>query len=382
MLFRTQNPLALLISGILLITFIQVNGQVQNFDKVGQEWLTDLNRSSIELKELKALMKRDGIPPIDQPKFIKASKATKVYFEHEPVIAVVKDEKAKAFPLNILTYHEIVNDRIDDLYFSATYCPLCNAAIVFNRKLNFNGKNYLLDFGVSGMLRNSDLVMWDRQTESWWQQFMGEALVGELSGAELEMLPAQIISVGEFVRAYPKGQILSKETGFSEQQERYGRNVYKGYDSRETPYERIFSDSIDNRLPAMERVIDIQSTGEFKIYPHSTVAQHEVVNDDFNGLQLVLFHQAGTKSVMDTEDITKAKDIGSITVFDRVLNGEVYTFKKEGSYFKDLETNSTWSITGNCIRGKLVGEKLQPVRYGNHFAFSWFLFHPDSEIYE
>ena len=356
--------------------------QVQNFEKVGQEWRTDLNKHSIELNELKALLKRDGIPPIDYPNYIPASAVHTMYFEHEPVIMIENQGIAKAFPLNILTYHEIVNDKIDDLYFSATYCPLCNAAIVFNRKLNFKGKDYLLDFGVSGMLRNSDLVMWDRQTESWWQQFMGEALVGELTGASLVMLPAQIISIAEFVEAYPKGQVLSKETGFVRQQERYGTNVYEGYDSREIPYERHFTKEVDQRLPAMERVIDIQSKGEFKIYPHSKVAKLKVINDEFNGLSLVLFHQAGTKSVMDTKDISLAKDIGSITVFERTLKGQNLTFTKKGKFFRDMETGSSWNITGTCTKGELKGQKLVPIRYGNHFAFSWFTFHPDSEIYE
>ena len=199
---------------LLLPTLSGLYAQVQDFEKVGQEWQTDLSKHSIELNEFKALLKRDGIPPIDHPKYVSSKLAKNVYFEHEPVILIEHKGKARAYPLNVLTYHEIVNDHIDDLYFSATYCPLCNAAIVFNRKLSFRGKTYLLDFGVSGMLRNSDLVMWDRQTESWWQQFMGEALVGELTGAKLEMLAAQIISVGEFTRAYPDGEVLSKETGF------------------------------------------------------------------------------------------------------------------------------------------------------------------------
>jgi hypothetical protein len=361
---------------------VQGFSQVQNFEKVGQEWKTDLSKYSIDLNEINALMKRDGIPPIDMPKYISAETAKTVFFEHEPVIVIENNGKAKAFPLNILTYHEIVNDDIDGLYFSATYCPLCNAAIVFNRNLNFNGKDYLLDFGVSGMLRSSDLVMWDRQTETWWQQFMGEGLVGELTGAKLEMLPAQIISMAEFIENYPDGEVLSKETGFERQQKRYGTNVYEAYDSREIPYERHFTEKVDERLPAMDRVIDIQSKGEFKVYPHTTVAKSNVVNDEFNGLNLVLFYQSGTKSVLDTKDISMAKDIGSITVFDRVLDGRILTFKKSGKYFKDDQTNSSWTITGKCVNGKLKGKTLTPIRYGNHFAFSWLKFYPESEIYK
>ncbi|MCF6332206.1 MAG: DUF3179 domain-containing protein [Draconibacterium sp.] len=111
----------------------------------------------------------------------------------------------------MLTYYEIINDNIGDLYFTASYCPLCNSAIAFNRKLNFNGKDFLLDFGVTGMLRGSNLVMWDRQTATWWQQFTGIGIVGELNKAELEMLPAQIISLADFITNYPNGLVLSKK---------------------------------------------------------------------------------------------------------------------------------------------------------------------------
>jgi len=371
----------ILVSVFLIVMFFQSLSQVQNFEKVGQQWKTDLKNSSIDLSEIRALMRRDGIPPIDSPLYIPASIASTVYFEHEPVIVVDYKGKSKAFPLNILTYHEIVNDHIGELYFSATYCPLCNASIVFNRKLNFNKQEYLLDFGVSGMLRNSDLVMWDRQTETWWQQFMGEGLVGQLNGAKLEMLPAQIISLGEYVKNYPSGEVLSKDTGFERQQKRYGTNVYEGYDSREIPYERHFKDEVDGRLPAMDRVIDIHSMGEFKVYPHKVVAEEKVINDEFNDLKLVLFYQAGTKSVLDTKEINSAKDIGSITVFERIFNGQTLTFKKTENYFKDEQSNSKWTITGKCVKGKYKGEKLNPVRYGNHFAFSWFKFYPQSEIY-
>ncbi|MBW8052053.1 MAG: DUF3179 domain-containing protein, partial [Cytophagales bacterium] len=135
-----------------------------NKEKINQEWKTDITNKSVPLNEFIALLKRDGIPPIDNPKFWNKEEGDKVFFKHEPVIAVAINGKAKAYPLSILTWHEIVNDRIAGVDISATYCPLCNAAIVFDRKLNFKGKEYLLDFGVSGMLRKSDMVMWDRQT--------------------------------------------------------------------------------------------------------------------------------------------------------------------------------------------------------------------------
>ncbi len=133
-----------------IIFFSEGFAQVHNLEKVGQKWKTDTAKHSVPLNEFRALLKRDGIPPIDNPKYISSTDASLQYFGHEPIIVIENKGLAKAIQLNILTYHEIVNDKIGDLYFSASYCPLCNSAIAFNRKLKYNDKEYLLDFGVSG----------------------------------------------------------------------------------------------------------------------------------------------------------------------------------------------------------------------------------------
>jgi hypothetical protein len=151
---------------VLIITSIVANSQI-NERGIEQEWKTNKTNRSVDLDEFRVLLVRDGIPPLDEPVFWSVSKAKSIYFEHEPAIVYANEKHAKAYPLSILTFHEIVNDEAGDDKFSVTYCPLCNAGIVFNRFLEHNGKDYLLDFGVSGMLRGSDLVMWDRQTETW-----------------------------------------------------------------------------------------------------------------------------------------------------------------------------------------------------------------------
>ena len=209
-----------------MIIFIMTQGIISaqiNQRNVSQEWETDTGHASIDLNELSILLKRDGIPPLDKPGFIEKDRAGKVFFENEPVISVVEAGEARGYPLSILTYHEIVNDRIGDTYFSVSYCPLCNSAVVFNRYLEHQGFKYLLDFGTSGMLRKSNLVMWDRQTESWWQQITGVAIAGELSGVALEMMPSQIISVHDFFNDHPEGKLLSVKTGYNRI---YGENPY------------------------------------------------------------------------------------------------------------------------------------------------------------
>lgn len=349
-----------------------------NKEKINQEWKTDIANKSVPLNEFTVLLKRDGIPPIDNPKFWNKELGDKVFFKHEPVIAVAINGKAKAYPLSILTWHEIVNDRIGGVPISATYCPLCNAAIVFDRKLNFKGKEYLLDFGVSGMLRKSDMVMWDRQTETWWQQFMGEGLVGELKGAQLNVLPSMLISYEEFFRSYPDGSVLSTETGHNKE---YGKNPYVNYDDLSNEKPRFFKEGVDPRLPAMERVININVKGIDRIYPLSVIQKKRVINDNPHNEPIVLFYQKGTVSVMDKNDIKSSKDIGAVTVFVPIVKNKRLTFMPGDKGFIDKETNSVWNITGRCIEGKYKGEQLEPVVHGNHFAFAWFAFKPDCEVY-
>jgi hypothetical protein len=357
----------------------------KNPRKLEFKWKTDPSKHSAPFEEFLALMERDGIPPIDEPKFWNKNNGDKVYFEHEPVIAIEIEGEAKAYPLSVLMFHEIVNDKIGGVPVTATYCPLCNAAIVFDRRLTHNGEEHLLDFGVSGMLRNSDMVMWDRQTESWWQQFTGEALVGELTGAELTWLPSMLISYEEFFTTYPDGWILSTETGHDME---YGMNPYVSYDSLGHEKPRLFKGEVDERLPAMERIINVNANGTDVIYPLSTIQTEKVINDEPHGFSVVIFHQSGTVSVLDKSDIRNAKDIGSVTVFNPNVDGKKLTFFAAKSidtenpiYFRDEETGSGWSIAGKCIDGELKGQKLQPIVHGNHFAFAWFAFQPECEIY-
>ncbi len=362
---------------VLIVNVTCVFAQ-SNPRNVETNWTTDTSKHVVPLDEFMVLLAPDGIPPIDKPRYWNRDTAEKVLFVHEPVIAVEINGEAKAFPLSILTYHEIVNDNIGGIPVTVTYCPLCNAAIVFDRRLRHNEKDYLLDFGVSGMLRNSDLVMWDRQTQSWWQQFTGSGLVGELAGAQLEFLPSMLISLEEYFTAYPDGMVLSTETGH---ERRYGTNPYSGYDNLENTQPRLFFNKVDNRLPPMERVIDVYINGKYKIYPLTKISERRVINDTFQGQSLVIFYTSKTVSVLDSTKISESRKVGSVTVFRPEVGGGNLKFVKKSKGFMDKQTKSVWTITGKCISGELEGKQLQPVTHGNHFAFAWFAFHPDCAIY-
>ena len=210
-----------------------------NFSTRG--WKTDFSRHSIPYDEISSGgVPRDGIPPLDRPNFTIPELASEWLADQEPVIALEVNGQAKAYPLQTITWHEIVNDTVGGVPVAVTFCPLCNSAIVFDRTID----GAVHTFGVSGNLRNSDLIMWDRQSETWWQQFTGEGIVGVLTGKRLKILPAVIVSWLDFKTANPTSLVLSRDTGFNRP---YGSNPYAGYDRVDLP-PFLFRGDTDGRL--------------------------------------------------------------------------------------------------------------------------------------
>jgi len=205
---------------------------------------------------------KDGIPAVDVPRFT-AVGSVGFLQDREPVIELVVDGDARAYPIQILIWHEIVNDAVGGVPVAVTFCPLCNTALVFDRRLG----GTTLDFGTTGNLRNSDLVMYDRQTESWWQQFGGRALVGKLVGRRLDRVPSRIVAWADFRRTHPSGQVLSRETGHTRP---YGRNPYVGYDSVGSPPFFPTKNSGDDRLRPKERVVFVERGDEAVAVPFTT----------------------------------------------------------------------------------------------------------------
>lgn len=339
-------------------------------------WKTDWEKATIDLQELKAGgPPKDGIPAIDRPRFVSLEAAAAWLAPQEPVIALALSGKARAYPLQIMTWHEIVNDRLGGTYVTVTFCPLCYSAIAFDRTLG--GKVY--DFGVSGMLRHSDMVMFDRQTETLWQQLSGEGIVGTLAGERLRALPAQIISFAQFAEAYPAGEVLSRETGH---RRNYGQNPYVGYDDiDQRPYRRFFTQPFDDRLRPMEKVITVTLGGIDKAYPHRVTRQAGVVHDTIGGQPVVVFHASGAVSALDAAEIKASREVGSTGVFDPRLDGTTYRFVLHEGAFTDEETGSRWDITGRAVSGPMAGQQLMPYPHGDFFSFAWFAFKPETLVY-
>ena len=260
---------------------------------------TDTSKRSIDLGELRAGgPPKDGIPSIDDPQFI-APEAADWLEPQEPVVALEVEGEARAYPLQILTWHEIVNDRIGGVPVAVTFCPLCYSAIAFDRRVETGGAPRTLEFGVSGFLRKSDMVMFDRQTETLWQQITGEGIVGEMTGTQLRVIPAQIVSFEQFRSAYPGGRVLSRDTGHARD---YGRNPYTGYDDIDQhPY--LYDGPPDDRLRPMEKVVALKLDGAEKAYPYGLTRERRVVNDTVGDLPLVVFHADGAVSALDAAAI-------------------------------------------------------------------------------
>ena len=316
---------------------------------------------------------RDGIPPIDAPTFVTFTEADEFLDPLEPVVSFVHEGNARAYPLQIMTWHEIVNDEVGGIPVAITFCPLCNSAIVFHRELD--GDVYT--FGTTGKLRNSDLIMWDRQTESWWQQLTGEAIVGELAGRKLTFLPAAIISWNDFKAIYPDGKVLSKKTGYLRN---YGANPYTGYDRVDQP-PFLYSGELDDRLQPKERVLTVNIGETHAAFPFSVLETELVVNHNVGGVDLVALFKPGVRSALDKGMIRSGRQIGAAGLFRAELDGEKLMFRSDGGRFVDTGTGSVWNIRGEAVEGPLKGKTLTPVPHTNSFWFAVAAFRPDTEIY-
>jgi hypothetical protein len=263
-----------------------------------EQWpKTDFTKSSVNLEEvLSGGPGKDGIPAIDSPKFEPLTQYHTLN-DTEPVIGIVLNGEAKAYPLRILIWHEIVNDVIAGIPVAVTYCPLCNTAIVFDRRIN----KQVLDFGTTGNLRHSDLIMYDRQTQSWWQQYEGSAIIGDLIGAKLTTLASRLESFADFKKRAPNGSILvPNDSDFRD----YGRNPYVGYDRSALPF--LFKGRLPKKAVPMMRVIAVDG---FAVSLSLLAQNHEVEKD---GL-LFRWHQ-GQNSALDTANIDQGRDIGNVVV--------------------------------------------------------------------
>lgn len=338
---------------------------------------TDFSMHSVPLDEfVGGGPPKDGIPSIDEPKFVSVAEADRFLAPREPVAVLEVAGTARAYPLQILIWHEIVNDEIAGQPVAVTYCPLCNSTVAFSREV----EGEVLEFGTTGMLRNSDLVMYDRQTESWWQQITADAVVGELTGTKLDVLPSQVLSWAEFRRIHPDGEVLSRDTGFGRD---YGSNPYAGYDRDPRSQPFLLQGEPDRSLPPKERVAAIE-IGERSavVYPFSRLEDEAPINDEIAGRPIVVFFDPDVASALDSPVLSEGRDVGAAAVFERAGGGRTLTFERgpDPGAFRDAETGSTWDMGGRAIAGRLEGARLEQVPHDDQFWFALAAFFNDADI--
>jgi len=355
---------AVLYENLALVTFV---------------WETNWDRRTIDTDELLIGLfvpdPRDRIRPIDDPAFETVAEADAWLQPREPGASVTIDGEARFYPLRIMTSHEIVNDEFGEVPVAVTYCPLCNTMAVFDRRVDGD----VLRFGVSGLLRMSDLVMWDDATTSLWQQITGEGIVGDLAGTQLEFVPSALVRWDDFRSTNPDGVVLSIDQGFGIN---YGRNPYEGYTSRPVPY-GFFQDEPDPRFPALERVVGVRVNGMTKAYPFSVIEVERVVNDVVDGIPVVVFWGASdTADALDASQVADGRGVGTGIAFSPVVDGRVLTFTAiDDTTFRDEETGSTWTLLGVAIDGPLAGKQLGIVVHQNELWFAWASFNPDAPVH-
>jgi len=314
-------------SALIMVAMAAVSAQAMaSPDRWQREWpKTDFSKSSVDFGDiLSGGPPKDGIPSIDEPKFVPQRDAK--LSPTEPVVGLTVNGESRAYPLQVLTWHEIVNDTIGGVPVTVTYCPLCNAAIVFERTL---ADGTVTEFGTTGKLRRSDLVMYDRQSESWWQQFSGEAIVGKRTGETLTMLPARLESYSNFQKSAPKGKVLVPNNSFFRD---YGRNPYAGYDSAARPF--LYNGEMPEGISPMARVVVVDGKAwSLALLRKKTKLEAE---------GFTLSWQAGQNSALDQSRIAEGRDVGTVSV------------KRNGK-------DSVHHVT---------------------FAFVYHAFHPDGKIYK
>lgn len=294
---------------------------------------TDFSKVAIDLSEIiSGGPPKDGIPSIDTPKFTGAAEVKDIGAK-EPVIGFAMKGEARAYPLRVLMWHEIVNDEIAGVPVSVTYCPLCNSAIVYDRR--FDGK--ILDFGTTGKLRNSDMVMYDRQTETWWQQFTGEGIVGQYTGKELKTFPARLESFENFKKRHPQGKVLIPT---NPSMRSYGRNPYVNYDLASRPF--LYNGDMPEGINPMARVVVFDDGGK-----PSAVSLEMLRNKGSMTMGgVTLSWEAGQNSALESEQISRGRDVGNVVVQRKGAGG------------------------------------MEDITYDVTFAFVFHAFHPDRPIHK
>jgi hypothetical protein len=301
---------------------------------------------------------QDGIPSIDNPKFVSVSEADKFLQDADQVVGLNVNGDIRAYPLQILVWHEIVNDNVGGTPVAVTYCPLCFTNQVFNRTVD----GQTVEFGTSGKLYNSNLVMYDRNSNSLWSQALGQAIVGKQAGLKLDRIPFDVAFWREWKQLYPDTNVLSRDTGSNRP---YGADPYGSYYSNNDLFFPVSNK--DDRLELKEIIVGLENGGQFKAYKLQQIQDTRVINDRIGNKSLALFSLYPFM----------------VRVFDSTLDGQKLEFQynKNSSKITDKQTGSEWNFDGIGTAGPMKGKHLLRLPYDEGFWFEWVAFHPKTALY-
>ena len=327
--------------------------------KDGRVMITDGVRHTVPLDDIISVLPKDQIPAINNPKFISIEEGNKFLADSDLVLGLSIDGDSRAYPHKILNFHEIVNDRFGDRAVAVTFCPLCFTGIAFDPIINGEA----VEFGVSGKLYNSDLVMYDRKTETYWSQITGEGIRGELAGQVLTQIPVDTIEWGDWKKVHPDTTVLSKDTGFFRN---YASNPYPGYDRSSGLFFRVDNQD-DGRLFSKAIVYGVVFDDKAKAYEKDAVIKIGLINDLFADRSLLITFDPESKV---------------IRIFDREVDGKTLTFENIDGKLVDSETETVWSFSGEALSGTHAGKSLERLDTGPHFWFAWAAFNANSDLFK
>jgi hypothetical protein len=322
--------------------------------------------------DLVDILAPDDIRPVTKPAFETIAQAGAWLTGGSPVIAVVTEAGARAYPLAIMVAHEVVDDVIGDVPIAVTYSPLTNAAVVFDRR----AAGQTLELGTAGKVLQSDLVLYDHQTKSLWWQISAVSILGSLKARTLRVIGSAIVSFADFTSSYPDGHVLSRPT-----ESTYTFTPYPGYDSRATPYRGFFRGKLDGRMPAMRRVVGVVAEGIARAYPFDRLAaagDPAVVQEE----DRVIFWGGKAVSPLDAQTIAESTQVGSSGAFRPAAGGHTLHFRVRDGVIVDRETGSVWTLLGRARSGPLKGTQLEIIPHLDAFWFSWASWQPDTTIWQ
>jgi hypothetical protein len=316
----------------------------------------------------------DGISPIDEPTYEPVG--TVDWLDADEAVFVVElDGVTRIYPVQIMIWHEIVNDVIGDRPVSVTYCPLCNSGLAFDRRVGDD----VLDFGTSGALHQANLVMYDRQTESLWTQFDGRAVVGTRVGDVLDTIPMTMVAWDDARGRYPDATVVARSVTDPKP---YGRNPYNAYDQRTSAIPGFYRGEPDGSLAPYERVVGVERGGDAVAVAHRGLVGEGTAAITVGGSHVTVWHRAGMASPLNDPDVADGAAIGSTRAYLAEVRGEPTEFRRIGEGFVDAATQSTWNFFGEAIAGPATGDRLRPVVHVDTFWFAWATFHVDTRLVE